>query len=197
MAPLRATMISLFAILFPMAAAAGEIVGHTVEVKGSAVAQAGHLMRSLDASSNLELDDTVLTGANAKLSAVLGSSTKLFLSGDARLVIDRYVAGVGGNLVLSSGALLVDAAAKSFRKPLTVTSPYGIVGIRGTRFFAGTIGETFGVFCARGSVSVTAGGRTVLLGAGQGVDIARPGASPGPVRAWGAAKIARALALVR
>jgi ferric-dicitrate binding protein FerR (iron transport regulator) len=176
---------------------AGPVVGTTTEVSGIAVAQAGSARRALGVASPLELEDTVLTGSRSRLKAVLGGTTRLSLSADARLEIDRFVTGGGGgSLLLQAGAILVDAAPGSFRRPLTVKSPYGVVGIRGTRFFAGVIGDTFGVFCASGRVSVSAGGRTVLLIAGQGVDIPRAGGPPGPVRQWGAPKIARALALV-
>src|SRR2546421_677421 len=70
------------------------------------------------------------------------------------------------------------------------------IAVRGTRFFAGDISGTFGVFAAHGSVDVTAGGKKVRLKAGEGTDIAHPVDAPGPVKTWGAPKIAKAMALV-
>lgn len=187
---------TVFAAALAGPSQAGPVVGTTTEVSGVAVAQAGSARRALGDASPLELEDTVLTGSGSRLKAVLGGTTRLSLSADARLQIDRFVAGNSASLLLQAGAILVDVAPNSFRRPLTIRSPFGVVGIRGTRFFAGVIGETFGVFCATGRVSVSAGGRTVFLSAGEGVDIPRAGGPPGPVRQWGAQKIARALALV-
>ncbi len=51
------------------------------------------------------------------------------------------------------------------------------------------------LFVARGLVDVRVAGGAVQLREGQGVDIATDG-TPGPATAWGAPRIARALALV-
>jgi ferric-dicitrate binding protein FerR (iron transport regulator) len=176
--------------------AAGPEVGRTLEVRGIAVAEADAVRRALAQSSPLHLDDTVSTGHGSRLKADL-QGLALSLSADARLVIDDYVAKAGGSLLLQAGAVLVETAPGAFRNRLTVTSPFGVIGVRGTRFFAGPVGETFGVFCAQGRVSVTAGGRTVQLAEGEGVDIPRAGGPPGIVRQWGQAKIDTALASVR
>ena len=186
----------LLAAVAASAGAASPEVGRTLEVRGIAVAEADAVRRSLATASPLHLDDTLVTGHSSRLTARLSDAT-LSMSADARLVIDTYVTGTRASLLLRAGAVLVEAAPGAFRQRLTVTSPFGVIGVRGTRFFAGPVGETFGVFCAQGSVSVNAGGRTVLLTAGEGVDIARAGGPPGPVRRWGQPKIDRALASVR
>ena len=79
---------------------------------------------------------------------------------------------------------------------MTVRSPYALIAVRGTKFFAGQLDNGFSVFVARGVVSVGAGGAEVILRAGDGTDIAYVGAPPGPVKKWGAPKIARAFGLV-
>jgi ferric-dicitrate binding protein FerR (iron transport regulator) len=197
MAALRSVLAAgVLAVLADAVLAAGPQVGRTLEVRGIAVAEADAVRRNLRPQAPLHLDETLTTGHGSRLTARLRDAT-LALSADARLVIDAYVAGSRASLLLRAGAVLVEAAPGAFRQRLTVTSPFGVIGVRGTRFFAGPVGETFGVFCAEGSVSVTAGGRTVLLAAGEGVDIARAGGPPGPVRQWGQAKIDRALASVR
>src|SRR5262245_24653679 len=151
--------------------------------------------RPLALRSALHLGETLSTGDNSRLKALLARSANLSLSANARITIDRFIAD-GGTVALTSGALLIDTAARHSRG-LTVTSPYGIIGTRGTRFFAGELGENFSVFVERGAVDVRAAGQTVRLRAGEGTDIASIGAAPGPVRRWGAEKIARAMALVR
>ncbi len=176
------------------AGAAARAVGAVSEVKGIAVAEIGDDRRPLAVRSALHLGETLSTGDNSRLKALLTRSANLSLSANARIKIDRFVAD-SGTVALTSGALLLDTAARS--RSLTVTSPYGIIGTRGTRFFAGELGENFSVFVERGAVDVRAAGRTVRLRAGEGTDITSIGARPGPVRRWGAEKIGRAMALVR
>jgi len=69
------------------------------------------------------------------------------------------------------------------------------VGVRGTRFFAGTMDGVNAIFVARGAVEVRGAGGTARVAEGEGVDM-QPDGRPGPVRAWGAPRIARALAMV-
>ena len=175
------------------AGAAARAVGAVSEVKGIAVAEIGDDRRPLAVRSALHLGETLSTGDNSRLKALLARSANLSLSANARIRIDRFIAD-SGTVALTSGALLLDTAARS--RSLTVTSPYGIIGTRGTRFFAGELGENFR-FVERGAVDVRAAGQTVRLRAGEGTDIASIGARPGPVRRWGAEKIGRAMALVR
>ena len=67
--------------------------------------------------------------------------------------------------------------------------------MRGTRVFAGVMDGLGAIFVARGRVAVDAIGARVTLAEGEGVDI--PLQPFGlPVRRWGRARIARALALV-
>src|SRR5262245_56765218 len=176
------------------AAAAARAVGAVSDVKGIAVAELGNDRRPLALRSALHFGETLSTGDNSRLKALLARSTNLSLSANARITIDRFIAD-GGAVALTGGALLLDTAARS--RGLTVTSPYGIIGTRGTRFFAGELGENFSVFVERGAVDVRAAGQTVRLRAGEGTNIASIGAGPGPVRRWGAEKIARAMALIR
>jgi ferric-dicitrate binding protein FerR (iron transport regulator) len=64
-----------------------------------------------------------------------------------------------------------------------------LIAVRGTRFFAGPSNGVFGVFVERGSVTVAAAARQVLLRAGQGTDIHHPGAAPTPAAKWGRPRI--------
>ena len=70
--------------------------------------------------------------------------------------------------------------------------------MRGTRVFAGVMDGLGAIFVARGRVAVDAIGARVTLTEGEGVDIPlQPFGLPDlPVRRWGRARIARALALV-
>ena len=119
------------------------------------------------------------------------------LGPETKVTLDTFIVNRGGEIALASGAVLLDTGAGKFPKGLSIQSPFALIAVRGTRVFAGDIEGTFGVFAARGVVDVTAGGKTVRLKAGEGTDIAHSGDAPGPVKKWGAPKIAKAMALVR
>jgi ferric-dicitrate binding protein FerR (iron transport regulator) len=178
------------------AVAAETVVGSVSEVVGDVVAELNSQRRKLKRKSSILLGDTLRTAARARLRALLARKTSLWLGAETSVRIDRFIVDSGGELVLDSGALLIDTRGK-LQKGLEVESPFALIAVRGTRFFAGPIDGIFGVFVARGVVDVTAGGNTVRLRTGEGTDIAQAGGPPGPVKKWGAPKIAKAMALVR
>jgi len=79
---------------------------------------------------------------------------------------------------------------------LTVRSRFGLIAVRGTKFFAGPSKGVFGIFVERGEVQVTAAGVSRSLKAGDGVDIAKPGQPPSEVKQWGKPRIEAAYASV-
>lgn len=178
-------------------AVAAEAVGTISDLRGEAVAEQAKRRRKLQIRSPVEIGDTLATAKRSRLRAALGDKTTLRLGAETRVKIDNFIVETGGELTLGSGALLLDAPTDGFPKGLAVESPFALIAVRGTRVFAGKIDGVFGVFVERGSVNVTAGGKTVRLRRGQGTDIARRGGPPGPVKTWGQPKIRKALALVR
>ncbi len=175
---------------------AAESIGAVSETVGDVVAELDGQRRKLKQKSSIFLNETLRTAARSRLRALLARKTSLRLGAQTTVRIDRFIVDQGGELVLDSGVLLIDTRDKLL-KSLEVESPFALIAVRGTRFFAGPIEGIFGVFVARGAVDVTAGGRTLRLDAGEGTDIPRAGDPPGPVKMWGAPKIAKALALVR
>lgn len=172
------------------------VVGSVSEITGDVFAELNDQRRKLARKSSIFLNDTLKTAARSRLSAVLARKTNLRLGAETSVRIDRFIVDSGGELVLDSGALLVDTRGKLL-KSLEVQSPFALIAVRGTRFFAGPIDGIFGVFVARGAVDVSGGGSTARLNTGEGTDIARSGDPPGPVKMWGQPKIAKAMALVR
>jgi hypothetical protein len=100
----------------------------------------------------------------------------------------------GGEFDLSQGALLIVPRAR--RKSDLSFSLYGLIVVRGTKFFAGPSNGVFGVFVDHGRVSVAAAGHKVTLTAGLGTNIAKPGDPPTPPARWKAERIAAALGSV-
>jgi ferric-dicitrate binding protein FerR (iron transport regulator) len=183
-----------------MSAATGahavERAGSIEDIKGEGFAEAGMAQRALALEAPVFIADRVRTGMGSRLTLQLGRQTKVRLGESARITIDRYLVNAGGELTLESGAVLFDRAAGAAPMPVQIRSPFGLIAVRGTRFFAGPSGNLFGVFVARGSVAVSGGGRQVVLHAGEGTDIRFPGEAPTPPKRWGAPRIAAAMASV-
>lgn len=144
----------------------------------------------------VHLGDAVGTSAASRMALSLLGDTLVLMGPETRLTIDQYTAEAGGVLVLGEGAMLFDRPPEAQHAPVSVFTTYGVIAVRGTRFFAGPSRGAFGLFVARGVVEISAGGRVARLTEGLGVDIARRGAAPTTPRAWGAARIAEALTLV-
>ncbi len=187
----------LLAGFVPDAVAAEAALGEVSDLRGRATARRKAKRRDLEEGASVFLGETLITARRSRLTALLAGKTTLRLGAETSLRLDRFIAEKGGELILGNGALLLDTPArKPGNRGIAVRSPFALIAVRGTRYFAGPIDGIFGVFVERGSVSVTAGGRTVRLRAGDGTDIRRPGDPPGPVRRWGRPKIAKAMALV-
>ena len=173
-----------------------EKAGAVEDVKGEAFAQKGSVRRDLDREAPLFIHDQVGTGAASRVTMRLGRDTTLRLGERARLVIDRYVVDAGGEINLESGPMLFDRVVGSPPASLQIRSPFGLIAVRGTRFFAGPSDGVFGVFVDRGSVAVSAAGQQVLLRAGEGTNIRWRGAAPTLPARWRDRRIRAALASV-
>ncbi|MBK1662204.1 FecR family protein, partial [Paracraurococcus ruber] len=173
-------------------------LGRVEDMRGEATAEAGGTRRALAPAMPVFDGDLVATGEEARVRLRLAEAIEVLLGGGVRLRIDRFLARRGGTLVLERGAALVDRAARGGAPPpdLTVRGPFGLIAVRGTRFFAGPSNGAFGVFVERGAVLLVGGDQGVEVLPGFGADVAQPGAAPtAPVR-WGQARIAAALASV-
>jgi hypothetical protein len=183
--------------LLGTAEAADVQVGIVSETQGTVMAELNARRRRLDRRSAVFLGDLLRTGPDARLHALLGPRTSLRLGARTRVRIDQYLVNAGGELVLESGALLLDTRLGKFPKGLRIESPFALIAVRGTRVFAGSIDGTFAVFAARGVVEVIGRRKSIRLRAGEGIDIEKPGRLKGEGVRWGAEKIARAMSLVR
>jgi hypothetical protein len=184
------------AYLTPLAAMAAEHAGAVETVRGDCYALAAAKRRALAPAADVFIGDAVGTGAQSALALRLGSDTQIKLGADSRLRIDRFLVNAGGVLVLDNGAMVYDHPPAASAAELTVRTPFGLVAVRGTKFFAGPSNGPFGVFVERGSVVVVGRSTFVTLTDGMGTDVSAPGGEPTPPHAWGAARIAAAMASV-
>ena len=182
-------------ILADIPASAAERVGSVEDVKGEAFAELDAARRTLDTAAPVFLGDEVATGIASRLGMRLGGDTIVRLGEQARLKIDRFLVDAGGDMTLRSGPLLFDRPPG--RAPAAVIrSPFALIAVRGTRFFAGPSNGRFSVFVARGSVAVISAGQQVIVREGEGTDFVSPGTPPAPVNRWGSERIRTALASV-
>ena len=176
---------------------ADEPSGQVDDVRGEAFARAGSRQRPLSPAAEVFVGDLVATGANSALGLHLGAATRIRLGAETQLRIDRFLVDAGGVLELARGAMLFDRSEAAPKADTAVRTPFGLIAVRGTRFFAGPSNGVFGVFVDRGTVLVAGRSSAVEVGAGLGTDIVAPGANPTDPHPWGSARVARALADVR
>jgi hypothetical protein len=175
---------------------ANAIIGKAVEITGDVTRKQENHLEGLKAGASLMDHDFVKTGARSFASLELGDDTSLLLGSDTELLIDTFIAGQGGTIELGTGQMVFDRPEGLAKIDLTMRTAFGMIGVRGTKFFAGPSRGVFGVFVEHGLVEVTGGGETRQVGRGQGVDIATPGAVPSDVAQWGDARIREAYASV-
>lgn len=173
--------------------AAAQAIGEAADVRGKVVARQVKDVRGLAKGAELLLKDSVETAAKSFARLELAGRTTVHLGSRARLMIDRFVAEAGGVLELGEGAMLLDRPEELPKLDITIRSQFGLIAVRGTRFFAGPSNDVFGVFVVRGAVEVAAAGVTRRLVTGEGVNIAKPGEAPGEVAKWKQPRIDAAL----
>ena len=171
--------------------------GDVASIKGEAQAEAAEKRRPLVQGTVVFVDEVITTGASSRLTLNLGRNTTIKLGEGVRMRIDRHMVNAGGAFDLQSGAVLFDRGAGAPKGDTALRSPYGLLAVRGTKFFAGPSNGVFGVFVVRGRVDVTGAGKTVRLTAGLGTNIASPGDAPTKPAAWKAPRVKAALLSVQ
>src|ERR1700712_1133118 len=179
----------LASAVFSAPSRAADRAGRVEEIKGEAFVDASNQHRALEKSSDVYVGDRVATGASSRLTMLLGEDTTIKLGEKAQLVIDQFLSTTGGEISLQSGPLLFDRPSGSKPVPVRIRSSYGLIAVRGTKFFAGPSNGVFGVFVDHGTVAVSGGGSEVVLQAGRGTDLDSPGSKPSAGAAWSPERI--------
>ena len=175
---------------------ANAIIGKAVEITGDVTRKQADHLEDLKAGASLMDRDFVVTGKESFAALELGDDTSLLLGSQTELLIDSFIAGQGGVIELGTGQMVFDRPEDLAKIDLTVRTAFGMIGVRGTKFFAGPSRGAFAVFVEHGLVEVSGGGITRQVAPGQGVEIAAPGAAPGEITRWGEARIREAYASV-
>lgn len=177
-----------------LAQSAGAVLaGRAEEVRGAAVARRAAAERALSPPGEVYVGETLQTAEKSRAQFKLGRDTTLRMGAETRVRLVQMLVDKGGLIVVDSGPVLIDKAPDTGDRPLELKGAFGLIVVRGTRLFAGPSNGTIGVFVEHGEIEVTSGGRSVTLHSGEGVDIARRGAPPSPVKTWGAKRVEAAL----
>src|SRR5215467_6355557 len=183
---------------------AQEAIGTVSRIEGEASGLRGGGTRPLGLNASVILNETVSTGAAARLEVTFKDNTRLTLGENAKLTLDRYVfnpAARRGTIrfrLVGAFRFISGQVSKLARSDVSVTTPVATIGIRGTEFWGGPVDDqSLGVFLIEGAVRVSnAAGARILNRPGQGTNIARSGVAPGPVTFWPQDKVNRAIATV-
>ncbi len=184
------------------ASAAEAVIGNVVRAQGPCSGVSAGVRESLVAGANVHLKEVISTGTAARLELVFHDGTHLTVGEHAKVVLDDFVyqtasmsrfhAAVTGPFRYISGKLATGATHQA-----SITTPFAVLGVRGTDFWGGPIDATNGVLLFDGVVSVSnAAGAVVLSAPGQGTNVGGANVAPGAVTDWPADKVARALATV-
>jgi ferric-dicitrate binding protein FerR (iron transport regulator) len=177
--------------------ALNEKAGSVTDLKGEAFAESNAARRNLEPKGAILLGDHIGTGTGSQLTMLLGRDTTIRLGERGRIVIDRFLMDAGGEITLQSGPMRFDRPEDAVPQKVEIRSSYGLIAVRGTKFFAGPEGNAWAIFVERGEVTVTGGGRRVRLRRGEGTAILRPGAQPGAVRRWTEARVSAVFGSIR
>ena len=139
-------------------ASAAETVGRVTKVEGQAqIAGATAVV-----GSPVHMNDSLRTGAKARLEVTFRDTTKLTLGENAKVAIDRYVFNPGQN----TGEMAVKATRGAMRfvtgkigqmrdHNVTVVTPQAALAVRGTDFWVGPIDGQYGAVLLKGKVIVS------------------------------------------
>jgi hypothetical protein len=142
MSQLIRPLIALLLCFFTLPALAdASVIGYVKTVKGDAtVTSAGQTVKAI-VGTPLQAGSVIRTGANAALGITFKDNTVMSFGPDTELTVDDYAyAPNKGNLKLGASlakgtlAYLSGAIAKIKPDAVSVKTPTGTIGVRGTHF---------------------------------------------------------------
>lgn len=186
----------LAAYSIPGPAGAVDPSGLIATLVGKASARGADVERVLAQGGQVQVGELLQTSAESRLSVKFGPRTVINLGPSTKLRIEKYLADAGGEFELVEGSIYYEHPRRFTDAPqkTVVRSPYGLLAVRGTKFFAGpSQDDEFAVFVAEGRVDVIAEGDTVVLHPGFGSGIRRRGSKPSKAAKWPPARVSQAL----
>lgn len=152
--------------------AAGDgVLGKVLSIDGELTRNTPAHIEALSVGASLMESDLLATSRESFARLKLGADTDILLGPETQLLIDRYLVGQGGELQLMSGQMLFDRPEGLPKIDLSVKTTFGMIGVRGTKFFAGPLKGIFSVYVEHGRVDVSNAGVSRRVTAGEGLDI--------------------------
>ncbi len=149
---------------------AAQALGKVENLRGHLARLHGQDKEALNIGAAIAENDRVATAEASFADLLLGSDTHVLLGPDTEIVVDSFIARQGGTIELTSGQLVFDRQEGLPAINATVRTVFGMIGVRGTRFFVGPSQGVFAVYVDHGEVRVTNAGVTRTVGKGQGVE---------------------------
>ena len=189
--------------LAAQAADAPASVGIVGNVENEAKVVSGHTVTAAIIGTPVHLRDELRTGPEGRLKVTFSDDTVLALGEKASVVIDHYVYDPAKDTdetalqATKGGFLFASGRIKELKQnTIAVSTPVADIAVRSTEFWGGPL-DKYGVLVLEGELTVSnQSGSVTLSGTGQGTDVPSPLDPPGPAKAWGAEKIASAVATV-
>jgi hypothetical protein len=181
-------------------------IGAIMEVEGSATLtidgqKAGKPAKVKD---YVHLNDTIEAGPGGRVLLLFIDDTQLTLSEKTKLKVDKYVFDpentaankASYNILQGTFQYVSGLIAKKKNPDVTIDTPYGTIGIRGTKLWAGTIKDAYGVHVDEGEVSVRNQGGEVIVPKGKGTKLKSRSAPPTEAIPWQVQEVALIAATV-
>lgn len=178
------------------------VIGTLLEAEGSvSLATPGAEPKPLNLNDPVHLNDVIETGAGSRAFIVLIDNTELTLGENAQLTLDEYVFDEGNETANKArysvlrGAFLYTSGlvAKKENPDVSVNTPFGAIGIRGTTFWGGDIDGEYGILVTDGRVSVQTERGRITVEKGQGTALRSKTSIPSRAGTWAEEKVGRAV----
>ena len=166
------------------------IIGTIMEVEGKAtVTPAGTTTpRPLALKDSIHMNDVILTAPKSRVLVLFIDNTQITMSENTKLTVDTYVFDPDNNKnnkasynVLQGTFQYLSGLIATKKDPdVSIETAYGTIGIRGTKLWAGTLKDSYGVHVEEGAVQVRNDGGQVLVNKGQGTTLKSRKTAPPP-----------------
>lgn len=201
---LLSALLLTMACLCEARAADVESIGYVSRAQGVSFAVQGEVLRGLEPNALIGRKDVLKTGPGSRLEITLLDQTRLALGADTVFSVERYDLGrrEGGVLLrLTKGVFRVATGRMEAMRegPFEVSTPLGIIGIRGTDFWAGFMAAnelSVLLLSGKGVYVVNDGGRMEIVRPMEGLTLRSLSTPPPAPSLWSPDRRAQALRTV-
>lgn len=170
------------------------VIGTIMEVEGKAtVTPAGQkTVKALAVKDSIHMKDVISTTEKSRVLILFIDNTQFRLSENTRITVDEYVfdpdnAGsnkASYNVLNGTFQYVSGLIAKKKDPDVNIDTPYGTIGIRGTKLWGGNIKDAYGVHVEEGKVSVKNDGGQIFVNKGEGTSLKSRKAPPPKAAPW-------------